>query len=282
MKKYIEELFEKITEEERSPMEIKKMIHRLDKDYSNEIIDYMLEENIENFWLYYKNCVKLLIYVLVEKDYYKEKLINVFKEEKVNFSAISPLLIEKLKINNKEIFIKILNSSQVGINFFFLNYENFDYNEEEKNTLQNYLNKKAKGLNNFVLDLNKEQLEKIKEKIGIFQMLLSINLYKNLDKNFNEKFDFFTNNFKYLENNRENILFLHMTFFSDIECCIEYLSKNKYNYFFEKNADYLEAYYYFLKEIMEKSKEDKIYFRKIEKISKYNESLLLELQLKNF
>lgn len=282
MKKYIEELFNEITEEERSPIEIEKMIHRLNKDYSNEIIDYMLEENIENYWLYYKNYVRLLIYVLVEKDYYKKKLINIFKEEKVNFSSISPLLIERLKINNKEIFIKILNFSQVGINFFFLNYENFDYNEEEKNILQNYLNKKAKGLNNFVLDLNKEELEKIKEKIGVFQMLLSINLYKNINKDYNKRFDFFTQNFKYLEKNRENILFLHMTFFSDIECCIEYLNKNEYINFFEINADFLEIYYDFLKIIQEKSQEDKIYFRKIEKILNYTESLLFDKKIKNF
>lgn len=275
-RQHIEEIFNKIIEKERGVVEIKKMMCHLDYDRSEEMIDYILNEQIENYPIYFEHPVQLLVNILVEENYFKEKLTKVIEKEKTIFQEVNTLLIRKLKIENKEDFFKILTKIP-SMDFFLLNYEKFDYNEAEKSFLKSFLKLMTRGLNNDILDLDKNQLESIKEKIGIFKELLWFDLYQKRHKYFYDKFDFFVNNFKYLENEEENILLSDM-FFSKIHFNIERLDKVNYINFFKIYNDYLNTFYDYLKTTIEELKinGDEKLLLKMEKILHFTQELLIQ------
>ncbi len=280
-KTHIEDVFNKIIEKERGVIEIKKMMYHLDYDRSEEMIDYILNEQIENYELYFDKPVQLLVNVLVEEDYFKEKLIKVLHKEKIISQHVNILLINKLKIENKTDFFKILDKIS-SMNFFLLNYEKFDYNEEEKNFLKSFLKLKTKGLKNYILDLDKNQLEKIKEKIGVFKELLFFDLYQKKHKHFHDKFIFFVDNFKYLDNKEENLLFLSEIFFIKIHFNIDRLDKVNYINFFKVHADYLDSFYNYLKIITEEARihNNEKLLLKMEKILYFTQELLINSKSK--
>lgn len=284
-KQHILDLFYSIIKEERSSIDINKMLHRLDINYTNEIIDIIFSYFIKKNDLFYNKGLKSLLNVLVEEKYYRENIINLLNNKKDKFynESLISLLIEKLKIDTKENFLKILNKIQ-NIKFFLLNYEYFDYTDEEKIFLRSFLDKKSKECKYDLFLYDENELEKIKNKIGIFQQIVYIDIYQKVDENFNNKFDFFVNNFKYLEKNNENMMFLMGIFFSKIYFNINNLNEKIYIHFFKVNVELQEYFYDFLKSLIEKLKlnENEEFSKKIKKIISFTEHIFVSLEIENF
>lgn len=286
-KQHIVDLFYSIIKEERTSIDINKMLHRLDINYTNEIIDMMFSHFIKDSMLFHNKGFRALLNVLVEEKYYREKLINLLNNKKYKIYNIPlvDLLVENLKIDNKEFFLKILNNVQFqNINFFLLNYEYFDYTDEEKRFLRSFLDKQSKECRYNLFFYEENELEKIKDKIGIFQQILYIDIYQKVDKNFNNKFDFFVNNFKYLDKNNENMMFLMGIFFSKIYFNINNLNEKLYIHFFKVNVELQEYFYNFLKSLIEKLKlnENEEFSKKIKKIISFTEQIFVSLKIENF
>lgn len=187
---------------------------RIDKKETKEEINKLKESDIQElindiFWRYDSEKAELkihveknlineqrLIYLVSDFPYYVNTLLEEIKFYKQRELYIKDLsLVKYLKVNDKEIFLKILKKLTC-IKFFINNYDNFNYNLEEKQEIQNILNNYSiRNSTKKIFNINTETQIKIFNKTGlIVPFLLLTNIYRGDSK---EEFNFFIEYFKY-------------------------------------------------------------------------------------
>lgn len=257
----IENLYKEMMNGKKLKNEIEEIIMSLDEIKRNQMIDivyeyyieYKIKENKENF--------EIILNVLSKYDYYKEKLLDYLEEKKpIDFLYEKDIsLVRYLEIDNKKEFLSII-MRLMCMDFFILNYNKFDYTEEEKNKLY-FICNNIKYKNTSI-----EHMERIKEKTGIIATFLKMDIYNNFNR---EKFDFFVNNFKLIKE-QDKCQVITGIFLAPIRYDINKLNNNLYLEFFKENQEILSKFDNHLKK-----------YEKDNFIG-YAEKLILEKELKNF
>lgn len=244
---------------ERKQVEIRNKIKELSENDIKEIIDFLfiIYDSSRNSIVIYVNDKinkpkikqqQLLVNVLSKYKYYKEKILqevsikNAVKYiRKEEFS-----LIKKLSVNKKEDFLNIISEISCT-SFFLLNYNKFDYSEEEKKMLSNNLSE------NLFPKLDITEKQNIVNKTSIIYPLVNTVEFFNLtiEKN-KEECDFIIKNAKYLDQNKDTSKLILNIFLSphkliNINNNAE-IDNEYYLLFFKNNLKFLKPFEDFVKE----------------------------------
>lgn len=244
---------------ERKQLEIRNKIKELNENDIKEIIDFLfiIYDCSRNSIVMYANDKinkpkikqqQLLVNVLSKYKYYKEKILqeisikNTVKYiRKEEFS-----LIKKLSVNKKEDFLNIISEISCT-SFFLLNYNKFDYSEEEKKMLSNNLSE------NIFPKLDITEKQNIVNKTSIIYPLVNTVEFFNLtiEKN-KEECDFIIKNAKYLDQNKDTSKLILNIFLSphkliNINNNAE-IDNEYYLLFFKNNLKFLKPFEDFVKE----------------------------------
>lgn len=244
---------------ERKQVEIRNKIKELSENDLKEIIDFLfiIYDCSRNSIVMYANDKinkpkikqqQLLVNVLSKYKYYKEKILqevsikNAVKYiRKEEFS-----LIKKLSVNKKEDFLNIISEISCT-SFFLLNYNKFDYSEEEKKMLSNNLSE------NLFPKLDITEKQNIVNKTSIIYPLVNTVEFFNLtiEKN-KEECDFIIKNAKYLDQNKDTSKLILNIFLSphkliNINNNAE-IDNEYYLLFFKNNLKFLKPFEDFVKE----------------------------------
>lgn len=244
---------------ERKQVEIRNKIKELSENDLKEIIDFLfiIYDSSRNSIVIYVNDKinkpkikqqQLLVNVLSKYKYYKEKILqevsikNAVKYiRKEEFS-----LIKKLSVNKKEDFLNIISEISCT-SFFLLNYNKFDYSEEEKKMLSNNLSE------NLFPKLDITEKQNIVNKTSIIYPLVNTVEFFNLtiEKN-KEECDFIIKNAKYLDQNKDTSKLILNIFLSphkliNINNNAE-IDNEYYLLFFKNNLKFLKPFEDFVKE----------------------------------
>lgn len=242
---------------EKKQVEIRNKIKELKENDIKEIIDFLFinYDFSKNSIVMYSNDKinkpkikqqQLLVNVLSKYKYYKEKILQeVSIKNAVKYIREGDLsLIKKLSVNKKEDFLNIISEISC-VRFFLLNYNKFDYSEEEKRILNNNLSE------NIFPKLDIKEKQNIVNKTSVIFPLVNIVEFFNLNLEKNkEECDFIIKNAKYLDKDNKTFKLILKTFLNS-EKVINNTSEIDHEFylkFFKNNLELLKPFENFIKE----------------------------------
>lgn len=179
---------------------------------------------------------KRLINILSKNDYYRQKIIDLNKNDYAVIQNNDFSMVKKLKVDTKEDFFKVLKMFRCQ-DFILLNLKNFNFNQEDKLSFKKYC--KHLKINR---SMNQNEKKIFIEKTGLlYPIFCDLNLY---DKFNQDEYNFFKSIFNDKNlNTTENIgRLLLIVFLQKINLDVAKINKKIY-------LDFFKEHQYLIKEI---------------------------------
>ncbi len=268
-------------------------ISKIMNDLSTDIVNAYIDEIVSNYSfshniIHIKNNgmniedknhrqSKRLISVLSNNEYYKEKIVNLNKNDHIVIKNNDFSMVKKLKVNTKEDFFKVLKMFRCQ-DFVLLNFENFDFNQSDLEKFKLYCSS---------LKINRKisKTKKIKfiEKTNLlYPIFYDLDLYEKFDQ---EEYDLFKSIFHNKNLNiTENIgRILTMVFLHKINLEVDKINKEIYLDFFKEHTHLIKEIEKFILESSNNASFNHIFEDKnLINLIGLAEKLICEDQLRSF
>lgn len=266
----------KILKSNKTEKEISDTINSLSPDIVKQCIDEVVSSynfdynSIEGMPMKYH---QKLISILSKNNYYKEKLININKNDCIVIKNNNFSMVKKLKVDTKKDFLKVLSMFRCE-KFFLLNYKKFDFNDHEKSIFKNHF-KRLK-----IINMSLKEKKIFIEKTGLMYPIFNdLDLYDNFNQ---ENYDLFKNSFYSLIPEEEICVLIIIVFLYKIDFIIEKVNKKIYLDFFKEHPQLIQVFENSLLNFAKKQNKEAYPEKNVEKLIGLAEKLIYEEQLKSF